>query len=75
METDKNSKECEISVKIWALEKRRIQWKREGVPDFVYCFEYSGLETFLLDKMLDTVLRIGAGTAILNVVQVLKSKS
>ena len=75
METDKKSKECEISVKIWALEKRRIQWKREGVPDFVYCFEYSGLETFLLDKMLDTVLRIGAGTAILNLAQVLKSKS
>ena len=68
MEINKKSMECGISVKIWALKKRRIQWKRDEIPDFVYCFEYSGLETFLLDKMLDTVLRIGAGTAILNLV-------
>ena len=55
--------------------KKEDSVKKRGDAWLFYCFQYSRLETFLLDKMLDTVLRIGAGTAILNLAQVPKSKS
>ena len=55
--------------------KKEDSVKKRGDAWFFYCFKYYGLEIFLLNKILDTVLRIGAGTAILNLAQVPKSKS
>ena len=43
--------------------EERDSVKKRGKAWFFYFFEYSGLETFLPNKMLDTVLRIGAGAA------------
>lgn len=43
--------------------EERDSVKKRGNAWFFNFFEYSGLETFLPNKMLDTVLRIGAGAA------------
>ena len=43
---------------------------KRGRPYFFYSFEYSGLEAFFLNKILDIMLRIGAEKAILRPVSV-----